>query len=85
MVTYANFGRSFMTENCQGCHASTTADRYDAPETVIFDTVEDCWGFKERILARSTGDAPSMPPSGGVFEDDRTLLEVWLRCASEGT
>ena len=85
VVTYANFGRSLMTESCQGCHASTATERYGAPESVTFDTVDQCWAWKGRILARSTGDAPSMPPSGGVTSDDRLLLEVWLTCADPGT
>jgi hypothetical protein len=84
-VTYNSFGQGFMTENCQGCHASTAPQRYGAPEEVFFDTVEDCWTWSERILARSTGDSPTMPPQGGVNEDDRTRLEWWLRCADPGT
>mgnify|MGYP005743601673 CR=1 FL=1 len=85
LVNYYNFGEGFMTENCQGCHASTAADRYDAPEHVTFDTVEQVWGWSERILSRSAGDDASMPPAGGVSEDDRTKLEWWLLCAEEGT
>jgi len=85
VVTYNNFGEGFMTENCQGCHASTTADRYGAPESVIFDTVDDVWSRAERILERAAGDDASMPPAGGVSEDDRTKLEWWLICAEEGT
>lgn len=84
-VTYNNFGASFMKESCQGCHASTAPERYGAPESVTFDTVEQCWGWSSRILARSTGADPSMPPAGGVHEDDRLLLEIWLRCAEPGT
>ena len=84
-VTYNRFGEGFMTENCQGCHASTTADRYGAPEEVTFDTVKEVWFWKDRILSRSVGDSISMPPAGGVSEDDRTKLEWWLTCAEEGS
>ncbi len=84
-VVYNNFGKSFMTSYCQGCHASAAVDRYGAPESVTFDTVDEVWAWQERILARSTGDAPSMPPSGGVQDDDRYLLLVWLSCADPGT
>ncbi len=83
-VTYNSFGEGFMTENCQGCHASTAADRYGAPEGVTFDTVKEVWFWKDRILSRSVGDDSSMPPAGGVSEDDRTKLEWWLVCAEEG-
>ena len=84
-VTYNNFGQGFMTENCQGCHASTTPNRYGAPDEVVFDTVEDCWDQADRVLSRSTGDAATMPPQGGVSADDRTKLEWWLTCATSGT
>lgn len=85
VVNYNNFGGGFMTENCQGCHASTTEDRYGAPEGVTFDTVEEVWAWSERILVRSAGDSATMPPAGGVSEDDRTKLGWWLVCADEGT
>lgn len=84
-VTYANFGRAFMTGACQACHASTAADRYDAPASVTFDDVDQCWDWADRILARATGDDPGMPPQGGVTEDDRQLLYWWLTCAEPGT
>lgn len=84
-VTYANFGRGFMTVACQGCHASTAADRYDAPEGVSFDDVDQCWEWSDRILVRATGDDPGMPPQGGVTEDERQLLYWWLTCAEPGT
>ncbi len=82
LMTYANFGRGFLTEYCQGCHASTTLDRHDAPETVTFDTLELAWEQADRILERSLGG--TMPPSGGASEDDLTRLEWWLTCGEEG-
>ena len=84
-VNWNNFGHGFVLESCQGCHASTTPNRYGAPGDVYFDTVDDAWAWRERILARSTGDNPTMPPSGGVDEDDRTKLDWWLNCAEPGT
>lgn len=85
LLNYNNFGQGFMTENCQGCHASTSAERYGAPESVTFDTVDEVWSRAERILERSAGADASMPPAGGVPEDDRAKLEWWLLCAEEGT
>ena len=84
-LTWNNFGNGFMLENCQGCHASTAANRYGAPEGVYFDTVDDTWTHASRILTIATGDDPSMPPQGGVLEDDRTKLSWWLSCAEPGT
>ena len=74
-----------MTSYCQGCHAAAAADRYGAPESVTFDTVDEVWAWQERILIRATGDTASMSPSGGVQEDDRYLLLIWLSCADPGT
>ena len=85
LVNYNNFGQGFMTEHCQGCHASTALDRYGAPEDVTFDTVNQVWERADRILARAGGAEPSMPPADGVNADDRTRLEWWLQCAEWGT
>ena len=84
-VTYQSFGRGFLVENCDGCHASTTTDRHDAPENVTFDSVDEVWTWSNVILSVATGDAPTMPPRGGVSDDDRTRLTWWLTCAEWGT
>jgi uncharacterized membrane protein len=85
VVNYENFGRSFLTESCDGCHAATSVDRHDAPDGVTFDTVEEAWRWDERILARAASAEPDMPPQGGVSEDDRIRLQWWLLCAEPGT
>lgn len=85
VVTYANFGEGFILHHCQGCHASTTQDRYGAPETVTFDTVEQVWQARDRILDRAASEPPTMPPAASTTKDDRTRLRWWLLCAEEGT
>ena len=80
VLTWNNFGQGFLIENCQTCHASTSPNRYGAPAGVTFDTRDQALQWEDRILARATGEAPSMPPGGGVSEDDRYRLEVWLTC-----
>lgn len=80
VLMWANFGEGFMVENCQACHASTSLDRNDAPEGVVFDTLDDVKAQVDRILARATGDDPTMPPQGGVDADDRLRLQIWLSC-----
>lgn len=92
IVTWETFGAGFVRENCQTCHASTSLERHGAPEAVTFDTVDQVWAYRDRILARviealddgDTGTGP-MPPMGGTSDDDRYLLEVWLTCGAEGT
>lgn len=85
IVTYETFGAGFMQENCQSCHASTSPDRQNAPEFVVFDTVDQVWALHERILQIAVPDSPSMPPLGGTTAEDRAKLEIWLTCAEEGT
>ena len=80
VATWAGFGEGFMIENCQSCHASTSQERYGAPEGIQFDTHDDVLLFSEAILAVSLGDSPSMPPGGGVSDSDLILLEDWLIC-----
>jgi cytochrome c5 len=84
LVTYNNFGKSFLTHACQGCHASTAPDRYDAPEDVTFDNLDSVWERSSLILAVAAGDEPTMPPQGGVTEMERTKLQWWLQCGKEG-
>lgn len=84
IATYETFGKGFMTQNCQTCHASTQTDREGAPDGVYFDTAAQVWELKDRVLARSATATPEMPPLGGTTDDDRYLLEVWLTCGVEG-
>lgn len=83
-VTYNNFGKSFMTHSCQGCHASTAPNRFEAPEDVSFDDIDAVWDQADVILAVASGSAPSMPPQGGVTDLQRTKLIWWLRCGEPG-
>ena len=80
VTTYDNFGQGFMLQHCQSCHASTAENRYDAPPEIFFDDQAKVQELAERILARSAGEQPSMPPQGGVEEADRLRLEQWLLC-----
>lgn len=84
-LTWESFGQGFLTAQCQTCHASTAPDRHGAPDEVTFDTVEQAWLFADSILSSSTGGMPSMPPAGGVSEDDRQRLTWWLRCGTPGS
>jgi hypothetical protein len=80
VIMWNNFGDGFLTENCQACHASTSTNRYDAPEDVVFDTLDDVKAHADAMLLAATGDDPRMPPEGGVDDEDRLKLEIWLTC-----
>ena len=83
-LDWDNFGHGFLTVQCDGCHASTAADRYGAPEDLTFDTVDEAWSHADSIVGVATGEAPIMPPRGGVSEDDRVRLGWWLLCGVPG-
>lgn len=83
VVTWENFGAGFVTQHCQACHASTSPDRHGAPVAVVFDTEGDVQAWAARVHERAVvlGD---MPPLGGVTDDDRQLLDLWLTCGPPG-
>lgn len=80
VVTWESWGEGFLIQTCQTCHSATTVDRNGAPESVNLDTESEVLALRDRILARATGDATTMPPSGGVTEDDRLRLLTWHTC-----
>lgn len=78
-VTWQSFGQSFLITHCQGCHASTSPQRYGAPEGISFDTREQAAALQSSI-ERTVLEQVSMPPAGGLNDDERALLEQWLAC-----
>ena len=80
ILSYENFGQGFLNENCQACHALRSNDRHGAPIDVNFDSRDAVHRLAARILDRAAGRAPSMPPGGGVVDEQRTNIEIWLRC-----
>ena len=80
LVTYETFGRGFLTQHCQPCHSSESIDRNEAPDDVTFDTIDDVAFWQYDIVDLATGGNPQMPPQGGVSDDDRVLLAIWLEC-----
>lgn len=84
LVNWVNFGNAFMTQNCNGCHAATTPERYGAPELATFDTAEEVWDQRASVLFAAGGDAPRMPPSGGTTDIQRMKLAIWMECGTYG-
>jgi uncharacterized membrane protein len=83
-ASWESFGSGFVTQYCQTCHASTTPDRHGAPEEVVFDTAADVWARKAQVLEVTLSEPASMPPQGGVTDDDKAMLRAWLECGTEG-
>lgn len=83
VVTWNSFAEGFLTEHCQSCHASTSPDRNEAPESVSFDDLDSALSHADRILLVATGEDPYMPPEGGTTEEERLQVEIWLHCYAE--
>ena len=77
--SYQEWTNGFLLSKCQPCHASTTPNRYGAPEQVTFDSYEQVEPWLESI-ARTVLEEETMPPSGGVTNEERDLLDLWLSC-----
>jgi hypothetical protein len=82
-ITWETFGEGFVTTHCQGCHASLSPDRRDAPDNVVFDEEADVLRMKTAILESAGTDEPTMPPTGGTSEEERLKLRIWLRCFAD--
>ena len=82
-VSYETYGKGFLEENCQGCHASTTNNRNGAPDDVVFDSRGDVLVNAELILETVTAESPTMPPEGGISDEERGMVNVWLKCWEE--
>lgn len=81
-LDWDNFGHGYMTQYCNGCHASTWPEsgREGAPLGVDFDTYSGVLAYAARIEARSVPDTADMPPGGGPSAEERGLLHEWLSC-----
>lgn len=78
-VTWANFGDGFFSNYCRGCHSADTPDRYDAPEGIDFDTIEDVRQW-ESLIRYTVIDQQTMPLGGGVYDQDLEFLGYFLDC-----
>lgn len=79
-LTYANFGQSFMQNNCLGCHAA------NAKESPKFDTLDEIRASSSDI-DRAAAAGPKavntyMPDGASVAESERRKLGEWLACGA---
>jgi uncharacterized membrane protein len=85
-LTYASFGRGFVSEYCASCHAQAVvgADRRGAPALLTLDTLaqirENSAKLNEQVVVDKTmpfGSASKKPS-----DDEREDFGVWLRCGA---
>jgi uncharacterized membrane protein len=77
-LTWETFGEGFLISRCHNCHASTTTNRNGAPPSVTLESMDNVRELRERIAAR-VADA-TMPPGGGLLEDEVIDLGLWMAC-----
>jgi uncharacterized membrane protein len=77
--TWDGFAHGFFTSYCDSCHAADTPDRQGAPTTVTFDTEAEAAAQAENVR-RTVLDMQTMPPGGGVFDEDLVKLAAWVDC-----
>jgi len=78
-VTWTNWGEGFFRSFCTACHSISSPNRYDAPETINFDTLVDVRGY-EAAIRSAVLDRGTMPVGGGAPEEDLYLLGLFLDC-----
>ena len=77
--TWAGFGEAFFAGRCASCHAATAPDRFGAPEAVTFDSEEEVLLLLDAVQRVILDDA-TMPPGGGLHEDELRELQRYLDC-----
>lgn len=88
-LTYANFGQSFMKNNCLRCHSTSVKGeaRKGAPDDHNFDLVDDIRALANHI-DQYAGSGPSgtneiMPKDDPKpSTEDRRKLSEWLACGA---
>lgn len=79
-VTWDAWGQGFFLTWCTSCHSRAATDRHGAPDGVDFDTWEDVQTWRSAIRTRVLDEA-TMPVGGGLYDEDRALLDVMLTCS----
>lgn len=78
-VRWDAWANGFFATYCRSCHSENSPHRYDAPEGVDLDTLEDADEWSDRIRVRVLDDE-TMPQGGGVPAAELTRLDEWLDC-----
>jgi uncharacterized membrane protein len=69
----------FFSTYCNGCHSSTTVNRYGAPESINFDSEQEVL-FQADLIYNSVLITQNMPKGGGIGEDELQFLKTYLIC-----
>jgi uncharacterized membrane protein len=75
---YNNFGRAFVQQYCSSCHAQSAAHRQGAPIDIHMQSSDNISEYQQQIFTAIENS--SMPPQGGVDENNRSAALAWLQC-----
>ena len=79
-LNWDNFGDAFFHTWCRSCHSADAPQRFDAPEGVDFDTIDEVRAYKDRVQVRVI-DEHTMPLGGGISQDELDTLQIYLDCS----
>lgn len=71
-LTYANFGESFISDNCLSCH--------NTQRPVL--TTQAAVASNANAILQEAVYTDSMPDGGSLTTDERQLLGEWLSCGA---
>lgn len=72
-VTYSNFAKSIIDNNCIGCHPSSAGLDLTSYQNV--KAIVDNGSFKTRVI---DGNPTFMPPSGAMSQNILDSLQLWI-------
>ncbi|MEO0602337.1 MAG: hypothetical protein AAF211_12920 [Myxococcota bacterium] len=80
-LDYDNTGDGLIGRHCRPCHSEFVreAQRAGAPEGIDFDDEQDVLDWAELIEDEAIIQQ-TMPPAGGMLQNERDALEEYLRC-----
>ena len=76
--TYENWAEGFFLSKCLPCHGEAVQEVFGAPN-IQLASYSDVYHLRDTIR-RFVLEEQSMPPGGGLFEDEKLMLEQWLDC-----
>ena len=84
LLSYENFGESFMLNYCTSCHARdlSEAARSGAPELLHLDRPGDMAQWRAKMITTAATASGGMPPAANVPARDRQKLAEWLSCGA---
>lgn len=72
-LTYDNFGKVLIADNCLECHAGKDSPRLDSQDAIQKNA---------QAIISAAVTSSKMPKSGDMVSDERQMLGEWLACGA---